>query len=69
MIEMETVEVSEHPKDTTLKVISEDAEIIQASPSALIPDHVGALEPKGMPNLEDASPEEILGTAGGHSPG
>ena len=61
MIERETVEVSEHPKDTTLKVIDEDAEAIQASPSSSMPNHVGVVEPKGMPELEDTGPEEVLG--------
>ena len=46
---------------TTLKVINEDAEAIQASPSASMPDHMGAVEPKGMPKLEDTGPEEVLG--------
>ena len=61
MVEMETVKASEHPEDTTLKVINEDAEVIQASPSTSIPNHVGALEPEGMPELEDTGPEEVLG--------
>ena len=61
MIEMETVKVSEHPEDMTLKVINKDAEAIQASPSTSRPNHVGALEPKGMPELEDTGPEEVLG--------
>ena len=60
MIETGTVKVSEHPEDTTLKVIDEDAEAIQASPSALMPNHVGAVEPEDMPELEDANPEEVL---------
>ena len=39
VIETGMVEVSEHPGDTTLKVVNEDAETIQA---ALTPHQVGA---------------------------
>ena len=60
MIETGTVEASECPEDTTLKVINEDTEAVQASPSTLMPNHVDAEEPEGMPELEETNPEEVL---------
>ena len=58
---VKAVDASENPKDTTLKITDEDAGSTQAPPSTLTPNHLGALESEGMPELEDAGSEEILG--------
>ena len=60
IIETGTVEASERPEDTTLKVVDEDAEAIQASSPTSMPNQVGVEELQRMPELEEAEPKEAL---------
>ena len=60
IIETQIVKVSERLRDTTLKVVDEDAEAVQASPPTSTPNQVGVEELQGMPELEEAEPEEVL---------